>query len=87
MFFVNDCHPDTEYLYYPLDMEGVTLKGSLLPANIKPIIIIIMITINIIRVATKIAFNARFNCHFNYIRKNKLNLSFFLTILTLTKNL
>ena len=24
--------PDTEYLYYPLYMEGVTLKGSLLPA-------------------------------------------------------
>ena len=23
---------DTEYLYYPLDVEGVTLKGSLLPA-------------------------------------------------------
>ena len=23
---------DTEYLYYPLDMENVTLKGSLLPA-------------------------------------------------------
>ena len=26
---------DTEYLYYPLDVEGVTLKGSLLPANIR----------------------------------------------------
>ena len=25
--------PDTDYLYYPLDVEGVTLKGSLLPAN------------------------------------------------------
>ena len=22
-----------EYLYYPLDVEGVTLKGSLLPAS------------------------------------------------------
>ena len=25
--------PDTEYLYYPLDEEHVTLKGSLLPAS------------------------------------------------------
>ena len=25
--------PDTEYLYYPLDVESVTLKGSLLPAS------------------------------------------------------
>ena len=25
--------PDTEYLYYPLDVEGVTLEDSLLPAN------------------------------------------------------
>ena len=24
--------PDTEYLYYLLDVQGVTLKGSLLPA-------------------------------------------------------
>ena len=30
---VNACSPDTEYLYYPLDMEDVTLKGSLLPAS------------------------------------------------------
>ena len=30
---VNADIPDTEYLYYPLDMEGVILKGSLLPAN------------------------------------------------------
>ena len=27
---VNAGPPDTEYLYYPLDVEGVTLKGSLL---------------------------------------------------------
>ena len=27
--------PDTEYLYYPLDVEGVTLKGSLLPTSIR----------------------------------------------------
>ena len=27
--------PDTEYLYYPLDVEGVTLKGSLLLASIR----------------------------------------------------
>ena len=26
--------PDTEYLYYPLDMDGVTLKDSLLLALI-----------------------------------------------------
>ena len=25
--------PDTEYLYYPLDEEHVTQKGSLLPAS------------------------------------------------------
>ena len=30
---VNAGPPDTEYLYYPLDVEGVTLKGSLLPAS------------------------------------------------------
>ena len=29
---VNAGPPDTEYLYYPLDVEGVTLKGPLLPA-------------------------------------------------------
>ena len=29
---VNVGPPDTEYLYYLLDVEGVTLKGSLLPA-------------------------------------------------------
>ena len=32
---VNAGPPDTEYLYYPLDVEGVTLKGSLLPAGTK----------------------------------------------------
>ena len=30
---VNAGPPDIEYLYYPLDVEGVTLKGSLLPAS------------------------------------------------------
>ena len=30
---VNAGPPDTEYLYYPLDVEGVTLKDSLLPAS------------------------------------------------------
>ena len=30
---VNAGPPDTKYLYYPLDVEGVTLKGSLLPAS------------------------------------------------------
>ena len=29
---VNAGPPDTEYLYYPLHVQGVTLKGSLLPA-------------------------------------------------------
>ena len=29
---VNAGPPDTEYLHYPLYMDGVTLKGSLLPA-------------------------------------------------------
>ena len=33
---VNAGLTDTEYLYYyPLDVEGVTLKGSLLPAHIR----------------------------------------------------
>ena len=30
---VNAGPPDTEYLYFPLDVDGVALKGSLLPAN------------------------------------------------------
>ena len=30
---VNAGPPDAEYLYYPLDVEDVTLKGSLLPAS------------------------------------------------------
>ena len=30
---VNPGPPDTKYLYYLLDVEGVTLKGSLLPAH------------------------------------------------------
>ena len=32
---VNAGPPDTEYLYYPLDVEGVTSKGSLLQAHIR----------------------------------------------------
>ena len=32
---VNAGPPDTEYLYYPLDVEGVNLKVSLLPAHIR----------------------------------------------------
>ena len=28
---VNDDPPDTKYLYYPLGIDGVTLKSSLLP--------------------------------------------------------
>ena len=31
---INAGPPDTEYLYYPLNVEGVTQKGSLLPAYI-----------------------------------------------------
>ena len=30
--FVNAGPPDTEHLYYPLNAEGVTQKGSLWPA-------------------------------------------------------
>ena len=33
--FVNAGPPDTEYLYYPLNMEGITQKGPLLPAHIR----------------------------------------------------
>ena len=32
---VNAGPPDTEYLYYPLDVEGVTLKSSLFPAHVR----------------------------------------------------
>ena len=32
---VNAGPPDTEYLYYPINVEGVTQKGSLLPAHIR----------------------------------------------------
>ena len=32
---VNAGPPDTEYLYYPLNVESVTQKGSLLPAHIR----------------------------------------------------
>ena len=35
MSAVNAGPPVTEYVYYPLDVEGVTLKGSLLPAHIR----------------------------------------------------
>ena len=30
-----DTQTNAEYLYYPLDLEGVTLKGSLLPASVQ----------------------------------------------------
>ena len=33
MSVVNAGPPDTECLYYPLDVEGVTLKDSLLPTH------------------------------------------------------
>ena len=32
---VNAGPPDTEYLYYPLNVEGVTQKDALLPAHIR----------------------------------------------------
>ena len=32
---VNAGSPGTEYLYYPSDVEGVTLKGSLLLAHLR----------------------------------------------------
>ena len=32
---VNAGPPDREYLYFLLDVESVTLKGSLLPAHIR----------------------------------------------------
>ena len=32
---VNAGPQDTEYLYYPLNVEGFTQKGSLLPAHIR----------------------------------------------------
>ena len=35
MSVVNAGPPDTECLYYPLDVEGVTLKGLLLSGHIR----------------------------------------------------
>ena len=32
---VNARPPDTEYLHYPLNLEGVSQKNSLLPAHIR----------------------------------------------------
>ena len=32
---VNSVPPDTEYLYYPLNVEGITLKGSFLSTKKK----------------------------------------------------
>ena len=32
---VNAGLPDTTYLYYPLQVEGVSLKGTLLPVSIQ----------------------------------------------------
>ena len=32
---VNAGPPDRECLYYALDVEGVTLEGSLLPAHVR----------------------------------------------------
>ena len=31
-YVANAGTPDTEYLYYPLNVESITQKGSLLPA-------------------------------------------------------
>ena len=31
---INAGLPDTKYMYYPLNVEGITQKGSLLPAYI-----------------------------------------------------
>ena len=55
---VNAGFPDREYLYYPLYVEGVTLKGSLLPAHIRQKQTIIIKTI--IRIFTCITFIAQF---------------------------
>ena len=46
---------DTEYLYYPLDMESFTLNGLMLPAHTKQ-----TITITIIEISTNIAFIYQF---------------------------
>ena len=35
LFVVNASLRDTEYLYYLLDVKGVTLKGLLLPADMR----------------------------------------------------
>ena len=53
---VNAGPPDTEYLYYPLDVEGVTLKSSLLPASTSNNDNIEIIMIIKIRVSTSITF-------------------------------
>ena len=55
---VNAGLPDTEYLYYPLNVEGVTQKGSLLPTHIKQKKIISILTL-------------MYQCQFSFLRDKK----------------
>ena len=61
MSVVNAGPPDTEYLYYPLDVEGVTLIGSLFLSSYK-IKQIIIITVT--RISTNIIFIGQFQFSF-----------------------
>ena len=61
MSVVNAGHPDTEYLYYPLDVEGVTLMGSLFLSSYK-IKHIIIITVT--KISTNITFIVQFQFSF-----------------------
>ena len=74
---VNAGPPDTEYLYYPLNVEGVTQKGSLLPAHIRK-------KKKIITILTLMC-----QCQFSFLldkKKNQLN-CYFIPLVLLTKNL
>ena len=74
---VNAGPPDTEHLYYLLNVEVVTQKGSLLPAHIRlNKIIITMLTLMC-------------QCQFSFLldkKKNQLN-CYFIPLVPLTKSL
>ena len=61
MYVVNAGPPDTEYLYYPLDVEGVTLMDSLFLSSYKIKQIIIT---TVTRISTNITFTGQFQFSF-----------------------
>ena len=61
MYVVNAGPPDTEYLHYPLDVEGVTLMDSLFLSSYKIKQIIIT---TVTRISTNITFTGQFQFSF-----------------------